>query len=652
MGNWSDEGRALIGRAQFISRTLVFACLFAPASILLSAQPAAAFEIFGWKLFGSDEEETVVADPLNYTVTLDVAGSDPELTQKLNDASRLVADEERPVSGSLGLLSKARADRERLVAALYDAARYDGVVTVLIEGRDIDAIEPDAQFGAGPVPVAVTVEPGAVFTLGDVRLSGDAAGLDPAKYDLVPGADAGSGRILSAETAIVRDLRTEGRPLARVTNREIVADHRTQRLDVTLTVAAGPVAGFGSTDVSGTDQVERDFVAYMTGLERGKQYSPQDVDDARERLQALGVFSSVTLKEGEALDADGNVPIQVEVSERKMRYFGVGATVSNTEGLGLEGYWGHRNLFGRAEKLRIEGSISGIGDKDEQAQTAAEYVQRLNYNAKVMFEKPGVIGPASRFFSNTQVVYDHPDAYDRFSAKSSLGVAYDVTKNQTVSAEFAVDYSDITDAFFLDGRKFLIVSTPLQYVYDRRDSKLDPKSGFRLLAFAEPSFDVLNGVPFFKVKGEGSAYVSLDADGKMVAAGRLVGGSIVGASIDEIPADRRFFSGGGGSVRGYAYQGIGPKDAFGRPTGGLSYLEASAELRFAVTDTFGLVPFVDAGTVSIDNVPDFNDVKLGAGIGIRYLTPFGPLRIDGAIPLNPGPGDPDFGIYAGVGQAF
>ena len=137
-------------------------------------------------------------------------------------------------------------------------------------------------------------------------------------------------------------------------------------LDVTLTVAAGPVAGYGADHAStGTETMDPDFTAYMTGLPEGKHYSPKEIDDARDRLLALGVFSSVTITEGDTLDANGQIPIDVEVSERKLRYYGIGATVSNTDGLGLEGYWGHRNLFGHAETLRIEGSISGIGDDND-----------------------------------------------------------------------------------------------------------------------------------------------------------------------------------------------------------------------------------------------------------------------------------------------
>jgi len=636
---------------RWLSRILAIGMICTPALVALEGR-AQAFELFGFKLFGSDEDEDAdIADPLRYGATLTVEGDDSALDRKLRAASSLLADAERPVSGSLGLLTKARSDRERLVAALYEEARYDGVVTITIAGQDLDAIPPDAQFGAEPVPVTITIAPGQMFTLGDVALKGDAANLSPAEFDLVPGGDASSDAVLKAEAAIVRRLRQEGRPLAAVTSREVVADHKTATLDVSLTLAAGPIAGFGETTVEGTEDVDRDFVAYMTGLKRGKTYSPEELEDARERLQALGVFNSVAVREAAGLDADGNIPVTVNVTERKKRYYGVGATVSNTDGLGLEGYWGHRNLFGKAEKLRIEGSISGIGDTHEDVSNPLDYVKGLNYNAGIMFEKPGVIGPASRFFVNSAIVLEHPDAYDRFSVKGGPGLDYDISKTQSVSGEFVVDYSKITDAFEPD-REFLIVSTPLQYVFDNRDNKLNPTKGFRLLAYGEPSYDTIGGTPFLKMRGEGATYLAFDKAGKFVAAGRATLGSIVGAELEEIPANRRFYAGGGGSVRGYAYQGIGPKDPDGIPIGGLSLAEASAELRFAVTENFGLVPFVDAGTVSVENFPDFTDVKVGAGVGIRYLTPFGPLRVDGAVPLNPDPDDPDFGIYAGIGQAF
>jgi translocation and assembly module TamA len=628
---------------------VAMSALLCSAVMLVGAPKASALEIFGFKIFESAEDEDAdIVDPLNYSVTINVVGDD-EIKETIEKASGLKADEERPVSGSLGLMAKARSERELLVAALYEQARYEGVVTVSIAGQSIDDLPPDAEFTqAQPIPVTVTVEPGPVFTLGDIRLAGDAANLSAVDYGLVSGGNAGSLEILKAEGLIVRALKDEGRPLAKIASREVVADHNTSTLDVTLNVAAGPIAGYGPTTVQGTETVDRDFTEYMTGLERGRTYSPEEVEDARERLTGLGVFNSVSLREAESLDANGQIPIDVTVTERKLRYFGAGATYSNTEGFGVEGYWGHRNLFGRAEKLRIEGAISRIG--------AADAIDKLNYNAGILFEKPGVIGPASKFFAGLRTVYEHPDAYDRFSVKASTGVSYELTKTQTVSAELAVDYSRIEDVFTrLAGtgpKKFLLVSTPLQYIYDNRDNRLNPTKGFRVLAYGEPTYDILTGAAFVKLRGEASAYQSFDTNARFVAAGRVAVGSIFGAGLDAVPADRRFYAGGGGSVRGYAYQGIGPKGPDGEPTGGLSYAEASAELRIGITETIGIVPFVDVGTVSTKQTPDFSDVKAGAGVGLRYLTPFGPLRVDAAVPLNPGPDDPSFGFYAGIGQSF
>ncbi|MEO5322311.1 autotransporter assembly complex protein TamA [Mesorhizobium sp. CC13] len=631
-------------RARVLWRAAM-AALLATTILAVEARQASALEIFGIRLWGSDKDEDAdIVDPLDYAVTFEVTGDDDDLREALENVSLLKSEEERPVSGSLGLLAKARSDRERLIAALFSRARYDGVVEISIAGRALDELEPDAVFdGPQPVPVTVRIQPGSQFTLGDIVLKGDAAGIRGADFGLIAGGDASSDAILKAEAEIVRALKEEGRPLARVTDRAIVADHATTTLDVTLGVEAGPIAGYGDTSVEGTEAVDRDFTVYMTGLERGRRYSPKEIDDARDRLLALDVFSSVSISEAAALDPAGQIPIDVRVSERKMRYFGAGATFSNTEGAGIEGYWGHRNLFGRAEKLRIGGAISRIGDTTELGQ--------LNYNAGIMFEKPGVIGPASKFFANAKVVFEHPDAYDRFSVKGGAGVSYELTQQQTVSAEVAVDYSDIEDALNPDGKRYLLVSLPLQYVYDSRDDKLNPTSGFRALAYIEPTYDTLNGKAFVKLKGEGSAYYGLGADNRFVLAGRVGMGSILGASLEDVPADRRFYSGGGGSVRGYAYQGIGPKSG-DQPTGGLSYAETSVEMRYAVNDKFGIVPFIDAGTVSTKQFPNFSSVKVGAGIGVRYLTPFGPLRVDVAVPLNPGPGDPSYGIYAGVGQSF
>ncbi|MCY0095299.1 autotransporter assembly complex protein TamA [Hoeflea ulvae] len=617
-------------------------------ALSFASVPAGAFEVFGLKLFEGDEADTIeVVDPLSYTATIEVAGADPDdaLHTELEAASQLIQGAERPVAGSIGLIQRANGDFEQLIAALYENARYAGEVRILLDGRPLADLPPDADLSrAEPVPVRILVDPGKQFRFGTVVI-GDADGGTYAAdaQGLTPGELAKSTVILDAETALVRDLEKNGHPFAQITGRDVVADHDRGVLDVSLQLEAGPVADFGQTAVDGAESVNSDFIARMAGIPQGEQYTPAALTAAEKRLRSLEVFSSVNVRGSDSLSADGSVPVQVTVSERKHRFLGAGATYSSTDGGGLEAYWGHRNLFGRAEKLRIEGSVSSLGETAE--------AEDMTWRGAVLFEKPGVLGPASKFTSKLEIEQENPDAYRRFSVEAAAGVSYELTPEQTVSAGVNIEYAKLTDSFNVD-LETLTVALPLEYVRDTRNNKLNPTTGTRLSLLVEPAHEINGGATFVKLRAEASAYRALDAEKRFVIAGRVAAGSIYGADLASIPANRRFYAGGGGSVRGYGYQDIGPMDASGDPTGGRSMLETSAELRIGITEKVGIVPFVDAGLVSANE--DFSDTefKVGAGVGLRYQTPFGPLRVDVALPLNKGENDPDYGIYAGIGQAF
>jgi translocation and assembly module TamA len=628
-------------------RTLSAVLLLSGAASL-AVERAEAFELFGFKLFENDTTEAVeVVDPLSYSVTLEVTGNDPDgdLRSELEAASQLVQGADRPVSGSIGLIQRANGDFEQLIAALYENARYAGEVRILLDGRRLADLPPDAKLGgSGPVPVRILVDPGKQFRFGDVSVrDADGRVYSAVEQGLAPGQLAKSTVILEAEQALVLELERDGHPFAKVSGRDVVADHARGLLDVSLELDAGPVAPFGQTAVDGAESVDSQFIARMAGIRQGEQYDPEELAAAEKRLRALEVFSSVNVRGSESLSGDGSVPVEVTVSERKHRYLGVGATYSSTDGGGLEAYWGHRNLFGRAEKLRIEGSVSSLGKTGQ--------VKDMTWRGAALFEKPGVLGPASKFVSRLELEQENPDAYRRFSVEAAAGITYELTAQQTVSAGVNVEYARLTDSFNVD-LETITVALPLEYVRDTRDSKLNPTSGTRLSLLVEPTYEINGGATFVKLRAEASAYRALDADKRFVLAGRVAAGTIYGASLASVPANRRFYAGGGGSVRGYGYQDIGPVNAAGQPTGGRSLIETSAEIRIGVTDTIGLVPFVDAGLVSASETFSGAKFKAGAGIGVRYSTPFGPLRVDVAVPLNKDATDPDYGIYAGIGQAF
>lgn len=607
--------------------------------LLETASPAMALDFFK----KADEEELAVADPLSYVVSFEAVNVTDDEAAALKNASNLVADADLPVSGSLGLLTKAGADRDGLVGRLYELARYGGVVDIRIAGRPLDSISPTEDFGrAGVVPVTIRIDGGRPFAFGRVAVAGDASDSGSALSGMVEGAPAYSTVILEEQASIVSDLKAAGHPFAEVTDTIVEADHNNATLDVTLTVRSGPRADLGEASVSGAESVDAAFIHTQAAIVTGQPYTPEVLASAQKRLRELEVFETVEVREGEALDENGRLPVEIIVTERKHRYFGVGATFSNAEGAGVEGYWGHRNLFGRAEKLRVEGSVSRIGGADD--------LDGLNYSTAILFEKPAIYGPKNTFTANIRAVSENTNAFERRSVRGGFGIRHEIDKRQTLSAALDLDWSQITER----NRKttHLIFSTPLEYEYDGSDNALDPKEGFRFSALLEPATDLANDAAFVKGRVTASAYFTPPDAGNVTFAARGSVGSIAGASLMSIPADRRFYAGGGGSIRGFAYQSVGPRNAAGDLTGGLSVVEGSLEARLTVADKFGVVPFLDFGNVSRSATPDFGNMRFGAGVGIRYVTPFGPLRLDVGVPLDRRKGEDPWAIYAGIGQAF
>ncbi|WP_208999396.1 autotransporter assembly complex protein TamA [Roseibium sediminis] len=641
----TKQSASRLAKSVLLAGTALFLAFSVPSS------PAHAFEIFGLKFFEPDRDETpAVEDPFAYTADLTVTGTaDSGLEETLRSRSGLVSQVETPPSGVAGMISRALSDRERLIGQLYSEGYYGGTVNIRLNGTPLEtALETGSVPGASPAKVAVSVDPGPQFQFGDVSIqyeSPDGAQPDlpqsAADWGLRPGAIAKSGEVRTAEGRLTTDLRDQGYPKARIAERIIVADHATKTLDVTLKVVPGSQAHFGPVSVSGTEVTDPDFVATYAMLPEGARYSPEELEKARKRLNELGIFGSVRFVEGDEVGPDGSLPVTIEVTERKRHVIGAGASWSSSEGVGLEAYWRRRNLFGRGELLSVEGSVGRIGNND---------IGQMEYSARVAFEKPGAFGPLTKFTTSLTAKQENPDAY------TSRWVTYDAYYHRRFSEQLngrlgaAVTYANEEDVF--GNSDYLLVSTPGDLTWDTRDDKLNPTKGIFSVIAIEPAYDTLQQNAMLFVRGTASSYVALDDAKRFVLAGKVSAGSVIGPDIQDIPANRRFIAGGGGSIRGYAYRNVGPR-VNGEIVGGRSLVELSGEVRIKVTDTIGIVGFVDAGNAYEDEVPDFSEpFKIGVGAGIRYFTPIGPLRVDAAIPLDPGKDDPDFALYVGLSQAF
>lgn len=617
------------------------------------ATPVQAFELFGFTFFEDKADaaaEAPVPDPLPYTVTLTVSGGDEALKEALEETSILVQDQDKAPSGEPGLISRALADRQQLIARLYVDGRYGGTVETTIAGRPLEEVVETVEFPhreGQPVPVAVRVETGPLFHFGEISIrrngSGDVlpAALEPAVYGLVKGAPALSDKILAAERQLVSELKDMGHPQAVIADRSVVADHASERVAVGITVEPGPLADFGEVTVSGMERTKPDFIVSQSLIAPGTRYNPEVLRKAARRLRGLGIFSSVRVVEGETLSPDGRLPVSIEVTERKRHVIGGGATISSAEGIGLEAYWRHRNLFGRGEHLSLEGSVGRL---------ASNAPEDLEYSARVVFTKPGVFGPTTSFTSTVGAKREKLEAYESRSVFGNWKLTNEYNDEIQYSGGVEASFAREQDA--LGTNNYALLGVFGEVVYDSRNDLLDPTEGIRASVFVEPAYDVESGGAMVFTKASVSAYQALDEARRFVLAGRFAAGSILGASRSDIAPSRRYYAGGGGSVRGYAYRNIGPRVA-GEVVGGNSFVEGSAEVRVKATDSIGVVAFADAGAAFASEVPDFSeDLKIGVGLGLRYYSALGPLRFDFAVPLNPGKGDPDFAIYVGLSQAF
>ena len=631
---WSNVGRILA--------IFVLLCGIAPM------QPALAINILGFKFFEGDDESADIIDPAPYSVVLSLSEADGKLLEKLQEFSLLVSKQDFPPSGAVGLISRAQDDQGNLLAQLYEEARYGGTVAIFIGGRrleDISVTEKLRTVG-GKVHVSISVDPGPEFRFGNVRISGPKNVLAEdavREAGLVSGSRASSETILAAEGALVNAWQQAGHPFAEIIERKIVADHATRQLDVTLRARPGHLATLGAVRVEGAKRVDAEFLARQADVPYGVAYHPDVLNWVRKNLSRLDALASISTRVGKTPGPDGHLPIIIEVAERKRRTIGAGAFWSSTEGAGAEVFWVHRNFMGRAETLRLDARVGRLFE--------ADHIDEYDGLASVLYSIPGFWGPRNRLDLKSMVLQEDPDPYNRRGVVVEGHLYHYYSDNLTVSAGLLFDWARIDDAF---GRNYYsLLGVPLTAQYDTRDNALDATRGVYGRLRLEPQITLDDSAVFFTADAELRLYRALDEDGRFVVAARGLAGSTSGAKLSDIPAHRRFYAGGGGSVRGYDYLNIGPRAAGFGATGGLARIEGSLEARIKVTENIGIVPFVDAGLVTEE--PTFsgdNDFQIGVGLGLRYYTSVGPVRLDVAVPLDPRSGDPDFAVYAGIGQSF
>ncbi len=529
---------------------------------------------------------------------------------------------------------RVREDRDLLEQILKTSGYYDPDVESIVESS-----------GTGDILVRFIVNAGPLYRFDSVRVDGlEGTGVKAPELEATFGVAAedavDADDVVAGRDALEKTLKDGGYPFAKVSEPEVVVDHDARSGVLAMNVETGGLRNFGAIKItSANPPFDAKHVGVIARFKAGQPFDQTKIEDLRRALVATGIVGSVAITPVPAADVTA-ADIQVALEKAPLRTIAGEIGYDTGEGIRAEINWTHRNF------IKPEGALTLRGVAGTQEQLAGIILRQSN------FRKRDHVLNAALLVSNL-----NRNAFDARTVElsASLGRQSNIIwqKRWTWSGGIellATDERDMTRGLLAGRTTFLIAAVPLSIGYDRSNDLLNPTKGFRLSARVSPEISLRNGTnSYLRTQIDGSAY--LPFGDRLVIAARARMGSIFGADTFSLAPSRRFYSGGGGSVRGYGYQSIGPRDAFNDPVGGRSLAEFGLEARIRFGD-FGVVPFIDGGSIYDTRIPKFSDFRLGAGIGGRYYSSFGPIRIDVGTPINPRKGDPKLTVFVSLGQAF
>ncbi|HOO82735.1 MAG TPA: BamA/TamA family outer membrane protein [Alphaproteobacteria bacterium] len=564
------------------------------------------------------------ADGVDYNFSI-TGIEDEKLESRLKERSLLVSLADKKPANMAALNRRIKSDLKSFKIVMQEHGYFGA------------SLKQDITEDSGKKKVTLTIDKGALYTIEnfDIEWGGeqkpDVEAISSLAFPL--NQTALPETLLDAEQQLFNALMQNGYYEPQSKGKELRVHHNKQSVSVRLSIVPGPKAVFGATDITGFKRLEEPFVRRRIAWNEGEVFNIEKIARTRKKLNRSGVISNTEVQYGEVTRGNA-LPVTLAVKEGKHRSVGAGVAYSTTLELVGNVFWEHRNLFGGAEKFRVK--LEG------GTQT---------YGLSANLNKPDLWGNEKLGWQNS-VVFKREllEAFDKDTATYGTTLNYKYSGTSAISGGFTIEQNRIEEGGE-DKESFTMVSVPLTYRYDNTNDALDPREGLRFNVGITP-YQVLNEQNSFVVTSTGASHY-LPLGENFVWANRARAAVIHGQRLEDVPADKRLYAGGGGSVRGYGYQLLGPLDAENDPTGGRMAFEVGTEGRVKVTEDIELIGFIEGGRVSEDM--EFNsdaDFFWSAGGGVRYHTPIGPLRFDLAVPLDKRDVDNEFQFYISIGQAF
>ena len=572
------------------------------------------------------------------SLEISVRAPDAALEGTLRDATLTSSLSEEDTTRPINVLSAAQADYARLIAILYEQGYFSPEISILVDGREAASLSPVATLPKIK-QVVYLVDPGPQFTFGNLSINPASPETEP-----IAGYEAGNvARISVLRTATRNEIegwRQQGFAKTRVADQKITARHPQRKLDAEVILDTGPRLRFGKLYFDSNSTVSEQRLREIAGWQSGETFDPDTIDKVQSRLRRTGTFNVATLTEAEVANTDGTLDVTATISDQLPRRYSLGVEYGINDGFGLLGSWMHRNFFGGAETLLVEGQITGwLGDSGD-----------IDYQLGTRLSRPATFRTDLEMYVGAEFVQENADEFKARSGTFEIGGIYFASEELTYGFGLALKTAETKDD---RGRlDYTTFELPLFATLDRRDDDLDATSGY---------YANVELTPFVATSGTDSGMISrLDlrtyqkVGDSVTFAVRGQLGSLVGPSLNSAPADLLFYSGGGGTVRGQKYQSLGVDFGSVGTIGGRSFIGLSGEIRVRTGGKISVVGFYDAGYIGSETFPDASSGRwhTGVGAGLRYDTGIGPIRADIAFPAS-GPDDnsgPE--IYIGIGQAF
>lgn len=619
------------------------------------------------------------ADPQPYTVQFSSTGN-AELNATLRASSQLESLRKSAPVSPFALVDRAQQDIERLRNALDSFGYYRARITVTINGHALG--DPDVPNLLAALPkkqiatVAVHFDTGPLFHLRTVTVKGDVSQSALAAFGLKSGAPVVAAEVLAARQRLLSALEDQGHAFAAVSEPIAYEDAHLPVMDVVFTATPGPAYTVGSISFEGLKRVHAAFLLRQLKLHPGEPYSASAVERARATLLGLGVFAAVSVRlPPQAQVSATGLPLTFVTVERKRHAVDLNGEYSSDLGVIAGASWTDRNLFGSAEQLTLRADITGLGGNG----TATN---GLGYDAGAQLTKPDFLAVNQSLQFSLEALKQQLLAYDQVAATGgvtlnrrlssvwsvSIGVSLEEEKdfqNEVIDCMRSLGLNE-TPRPAASWCHYTLLSFPLAARYDSTDLTNpldDPRHGVRASISLSPTESLFEThAAFLIMQANVSTYLDLaglgwSASGRSVLALRALAAQARGAGQFSLPPDLRFYAGGSATVRGYAYQTVGPTfpppDTPGEyPQGGTGLAAGTIEFRQRLGKNFGMAVFVDGGEVSTKAQPFAGAYSFGYGVGPRYYTPIGPIRIDVALPFRRLPNGDRFEAYVGLGQAF